>query len=44
MYMCHMLADTITELHTMADRIGIQRKWFQNKGIPHYDICQSKKN
>lgn len=44
MKMCHMLADTIAELHTMADTIGIQRKWFQNHGsTPHYDICQSKR-
>lgn len=43
MIMCHMLADTLDELHEMADKIGIKRKWFQNHGTPHYDICQSKK-
>lgn len=43
MKMCHMLADTLEELHVMADKIGIQRKWFQNGGTPHYDICQSKR-
>jgi hypothetical protein len=43
MKMSHMLADTLTELHAMADRIGIQRKWFQSKGTPHYDICQAKR-
>lgn len=43
MLMCHMTADTIDELHAMADRIGIERKWFQDKSIPHYDICQSKR-
>ena len=39
MIMCHMVADTLDELHTMADRIGMSRRWFQNKsGKPHYDI------
>lgn len=43
MLMSHLLADTITELHDMADKIGIQRKWFQDaKSAPHYDICQKK--
>lgn len=45
MIMCHMLGDSVEELHTMADKIGIKRKWFQHKpgGTPHYDICLSKK-
>lgn len=42
--MCHMIADTDRELHTMAKRIGVQRKWFQHpKTNPHYDICLSKR-
>lgn len=36
MVMCHMIADTEDELHAMADRIGVARKWFQGD---HYDIC-----
>lgn len=44
MIMCHMMADTVGELHQMADRLGVARKWFQADGIyPHYDICLSKK-
>lgn len=41
--MCHMLADNIDELHAMADRIGVSRKWFQKNNVPHYDICMSKR-
>lgn len=44
MIMCHMMADSLEELHQMADKIGVQRKWFQNKNsFPHYDVCLSKK-
>lgn len=45
MVMCHMMADTDAELHAMADRIGVQRKWFQAppRHDPHYDIAQSKR-
>lgn len=40
MIMCHMLADTEAELHAMADRIGVARRWHQGD---HYDICQTKR-
>lgn len=45
MIMVHMIADTSAELHAMADRIGVQRKWCQKPGTPneHYDICLSKR-
>lgn len=44
MRMCHMLGDTLEELHAMADKIGIQRKWFQgHASTPHYDICKAKR-
>lgn len=44
MVMCHMVADSIDELHEMADTIGVARKWFQGKTrSPHYDISLSKR-
>lgn len=43
MIMCHMFSDSIEELHLMADKVGVKRKWFQNRKTPHYDICLSKK-
>lgn len=45
MIMCHMLADTVEELHAMADRIGVARRWHQKPGTAHshYDICLTKR-
>ena len=40
MLMCHMIADSTDELHAMAQRIGIARRWYQGD---HYDICLSKR-
>ena len=45
MVMCHMVADTDEELHAMADRIGVARRWHQAppKHESHYDIALSKR-
>ncbi len=45
MIMCHMIADTEAELLTMADRIGVDRRWHQNPGThrSHFDICKTKR-
>lgn len=46
MVMCHMLADTDDELHAMADRIGVARRWWQSPAKTsgsHYDIALSKR-
>lgn len=45
MIMCHMIADTQTELFEMADKIGVARKWVQDYETPreHFDICLTKK-
>jgi hypothetical protein len=47
MKMCHMVADSIEELHRMADRIGVARRHFQSPPkarLPHYDICKAKRS
>lgn len=40
-----MIADTDEELHAMADRIGVQRRWWQAppRHDSHYDIALSKR-
>lgn len=40
MIMCHMVADAPEELHAMADKIGVKRKWFHRH---HYNICLAKR-
>jgi hypothetical protein len=40
MIMCHMGADSIDELHEMAQKIGVARRWFQGD---HYDVCKAKR-
>lgn len=42
--MSHMAADTLKELHKMANAVGLFKKHFQRKpGKPHYDICKQNK-
>lgn len=45
MRMSHMVADTTEQLLEMADRIGVKRKWLQEKNTPleHFDVCMSKR-
>ena len=36
---CHLVADSLDELHSFASEIGLRRKWFQSSAsYPHYDI------
>jgi hypothetical protein len=44
--LCHMMADALDELHAMADRIGVARRWLQDPHSPsdvHYDISLGKR-
>lgn len=43
--MSHLIADTDEELHAMADRIGVARKWHQAppRHDSHYDIALGKR-
>lgn len=46
MVMCHMIADSDEELHEMASRIGVARRWHQKPpkaSSSHYDICLSRR-
>ena len=40
MKMCHMIAENETDLHLMADRIGVERRWYQGD---HYDLPVAKR-
>lgn len=40
MKMSHMISDSEEELHKMAAKIGVARKWYQGD---HYDIAMSKR-
>lgn len=36
---CHLVADTVEELHAFAARLGLRPEWFQRKTLyPHYDV------
>lgn len=46
MRMSHLWADSLDELLSMVDRIGVQRKWLQHApkaSWVHFDIAMSKK-
>lgn len=36
---CHLVADSLDELHEFAAALGLRRSWFQGKAShPHYDV------
>lgn len=39
---CHLVADSLEELHEFAERLGLRRSWFQDASVyPHYDLTMS---
>lgn len=39
---CHLVADSLVELHDFAATLGLKRTWFQSSSrYPHYDITIS---
>ena len=42
---CHLMADTLEELHDFASLLRLKRAWFQdnNKRFPHYDLTSNKR-
>lgn len=41
---CHMTADSVEELQTFADKIGVHRCWLHNGSRPHYDLTARMRN
>ncbi|MEE1993657.1 DUF4031 domain-containing protein [Pseudomonas syringae pv. syringae] len=36
---CHLVAETLHELHSFARALGLKRSWFQGAAsYPHYDV------
>ncbi|MGH8777577.1 DUF4031 domain-containing protein [Paraburkholderia sp.] len=36
---CHLVADSLDELHRFAMSLGLRRGWFQaHASLPHYDV------
>lgn len=38
---CHLMGDTLSELHAFAERIGCKPSWYHGKARhPHYDLTE----
>ncbi len=41
---CHLLADSLEELHSFAKSIGLKKEWFQgDTKYPHYDMNENRR-
>ena len=39
---CHLVGDSLVELHQFARRLGLRHDWFQDRAsYPHYDVTVS---
>lgn len=38
---CHLMADSLDELHQFAQSIGLKREWFHSGD--HYDVTRGKR-
>ncbi len=40
---CHLLADSVSELHRFAETLGLKKQWLQWKkgSVPHFDLTPS---
>ena len=42
---CHLVADSLSELHAFAKRMGLRREWFQGqRKHPHYDVTDTMRD
>ncbi|MBA7711520.1 hypothetical protein ES703_120486 [subsurface metagenome] len=41
-FACHLVADSVEELHYFAGRMGLKPAWFQDQSsLPHYDLTKN---
>lgn len=43
MVMCHLMADSLEELHAFAAQLGMKREWYQPVSTPHYDLSLARR-
>lgn len=43
MVMCHLMADSLEELHAFAAQLGMKQEWYQPVSTPHYDLSLARR-
>ncbi|MGD0958782.1 MAG: DUF4031 domain-containing protein [Methylomonas sp.] len=42
---CHLVADSLEELHKFAKKLGLRKSWFQSQSAyPHYDVTKNMRS